>query len=60
MKKFGRRNFKKHRDIKGSDNYIILNISLKFGTLDKMRITYSESKDNLGISVKGLITSLGI
>ena len=60
MKNCGRRNVRKHREIKGSDNYIILNISLKFGSLDKMRITYSESKDNLGISVKGLITSLGI
>ena len=60
MKNCGRQNVRKHRDIKGSDNYIILNILLKFGSLDKMRITYSESKDNIGRSVKGLITSLGI
>ena len=60
MKNCGRQNVRKHREIKGSDNYIILNKLLKFGSLDKMRITYSESKDNLGISVKGLITYLGI
>ena len=53
MKKYGCRNVSKHSEIKDSDKYITLDISLKFGTLDKMRITYSESKDNLGISVRG-------
>ena len=33
---------------------------LKFGSLENMRITSSEPEDHLGISGKGLITSLGI
>ena len=52
------RNVRKHRDIKGSDKYITLYILLKFGSLEKTRITSSESKDNLGRSGKGLITSM--
>ena len=47
-------------EIKGSDTYITLDIFLKFGSMDKKRISYSDPKDNLGISGKGLITSLGI
>ena len=46
MKSFGRRNVIKHRNIKDSDNYITLDILLQFGSLDKMRITSSEPKDN--------------
>ena len=42
------------------DRYVTLDISLKCDSPDKMRITSSESKDNLGISGKGLITSLGL
>ena len=60
MKTFGCRNVRKHIDIKGSYKDITLDILLKFGSLDKMRITSSEPKDNLGRSGKGLITSLGI
>ena len=60
MKNCGRHNVSKDREIKGSGKYVTLYISLKFGSLDKMRITSSEPKDNLGRSVKGLITSLGI
>ena len=37
-----------------------MGISLNFGSLDKMKITYSEPKDNLGRSGKRFITSLGI
>ena len=37
-----------------------MDIPLKFGILDKMRITYSEPKYNLLVSGKGLITTLGI
>ena len=37
-----------------------LEISLKFGSLEKMIITSTEPKDNLGRSVKGLINSLGL
>ena len=60
MKICGCRNVRKHREIKGSDKYVTLYISLKFESLDKMRITSSESKDHFGRSGKGLITSLGI
>ena len=60
MKNFGRCNVRKHRDIKDSDKYNSLDISLTFDSLDKMRITSSEPKDNLVRSGKGLITSLGI
>ena len=45
MKNYGHPNVIKHRDIKGSENYVTLEISLKFGSLDKMKITSSESKD---------------
>ena len=60
MKICGRRNLRKHREIKVSDMYVTLDISLKFDSLDKMKITSSESKDNLVISGKWLINSLGI
>ena len=50
----------KHKEIKGNDKYITLDILLKFDSLDKMRITSSESKDKLEISGKELITSLGL
>ena len=60
MTNCGRRNVRKHIYIKGSDKYVTFDISLKFDSLDKMRITSSESKVNLGISGKGLITSLGL
>ena len=43
-----------------SDKYITLEISLKVGSLDKMKTTYSDPKDDLGRSGKGLITSLGL
>ena len=55
-----RHNVRKHREIKNGEKCIALEISLKFGSLDKMKITSSEPKDYLGRSVKGLITSLGI
>ena len=42
MKNCGRRNVSKHRYIKGSDKYVTLDIPLKFDSMDKMRITYSE------------------
>ena len=60
MKNCGRGNVRKHREIKGSDKYVTLDISLKFFSLDKMRITSSDPKDNLVRSGKGLIASLGI
>ena len=60
MKNCGRCNVRKHRDITGSDKYVTLYISLRFGSLGKMRIKSSEPKDNSGRSGKGLITSLGL
>ena len=50
---------KKHKEIRGSDKYVTLDISSKFDSLDKMKITFWESKGKLERSVKGLITSLG-
>ena len=41
MKNCGRRNVRKHREIKGSENYFTLEISLNFDSLDKMRIKSS-------------------
>ena len=46
MKNCGCRNVMKHREIKGSNKHVTLDISLKFDSLYKMEITYSESKDN--------------
>ena len=48
MKNGGCRNVRKHREIKVSYKYVTLDISLKFGILDKMRIKSSETKDNFG------------
>ena len=41
MKNHGRRNFRKHKYIKGSYKYVTLDISLKFDSMDKMKITSS-------------------
>ena len=60
MKKYGCCNVRKHREIKSGEKYITFDILLKFGSLDKMKITSSEPKDNLVRSGKGLITSLGL
>ena len=46
--------------MEGSDKYVTLEILLKFYSLENMIITSSESKDNLGRSVKGLINSMGL
>ena len=59
MKNCGCRNVRKHKEIKGSDKIVTLNISSNFDSLDKMKITSSESKGELEILEKGLVTSLG-
>ena len=59
MKNCGCGNVRKHREIKGSDKYVALHISLKFDSLDKMKIISSYSKEKLEKSGKGLIASLG-
>ena len=58
MKNCGRRKVRKHKEIKGSDKIVTLNVSAKFDSLDKMETTYSKSKGKLGISGKGLVTAL--
>ena len=37
MKNCGCRNVRKHREIRGSDKYVTLDISSKFDNLDKMK-----------------------
>ena len=58
MKNCAGQNVRKHKDIKGSDKYVTVEISLKFDSLDKMKITSTESKRKLEGSEKELITSL--
>ena len=58
MKNCGRHKVRKHKEIKGSDKCVTLNISEKFESLNKMEITSSESKGKLGRLVKGLVTAL--
>ena len=60
MKNGGRRNVRKHREIKNGEKYITLDISLKFFSLDKIKITSSDKKYCVGRSEKMLITSLGL
>ena len=60
MKSCGRHSVWKHREIKNNDQYINLGISLKFGNLEKLKITSSEPKYYLGISGKGLINYMGL
>ena len=57
MKNCGRRKVSKHKEIKGRDKIVTLDISAKFDILNKMKTTSSESKVKLGISGKGLVTA---
>ena len=59
-KNCGCRNVRKQRKINDGKKYTTLDIYLKFFSMDKMKFTSSEPKDSLGISGKGLITSLGM
>ena len=59
MQIFGRRNVSKHKEIKVSDKYVTLEISLKSDSLDKMKIASSKSKEKPERLGKGLITYLG-
>ena len=66
MKNCGCLKVRKHNEIKGSDKcvtlniYEILNNSEKFDNLNKMETTSSESKVELEISGKGLVTALAL
>ena len=44
MKNCGRRNVSKHKEIRGSDKDVTLDISSKFDSLEKMKNISSESK----------------
>ena len=46
MKNCGCRKVRKHKEIKGSDKIVTLEISAKFDSLNKMETTSSESKEN--------------
>ena len=58
MKNCGRRKFRKHKEIKGSDKIVNLNVSETFDSLNKMETTSLESKGKLGRLGKGLVTAL--
>ena len=60
MKNLGRQKFRKHKEIKGSDKIVTLNVSAKFDSLNKTETTYSESKRKLGRSGKGLVIALAL
>ena len=60
MKNGGCRKVRKHKEIKGSDKCVTLNISEKFDSLNKMETTSSESKIKLGRSGKVLVTALAL
>ena len=45
MKNCGRRKVSKHKEIKGSEKIVTLNVSAKFYSLNKMETTSSESKE---------------
>ena len=58
MKNCGCRKVRKHKEIKGSNKIVTLNVSAKFDSLNKMKTTSSESKGRLGRPGKGLVTAL--
>ena len=67
MRNCGKRNFRKHREIKESDErvtyenmYEILKFSELVGNLDKMETTSSESKVKMEGSGKWLVTALAL
>ena len=58
MKNCGRRKVRKHKEIKGSDKSVTLDISSKFDSLNKMKNTSSDSKVKLERSGKVLVIAL--
>ena len=54
MKNCGRRKVRKHKEIKGSDKIVNLDISSKFESLNKMKTTSSQSKFFFGKIRKGV------
>ena len=60
MKNCGRRNVRKHKQIRGSDKCVTFNVSETFDSLNKMETTSSDSKGKLLRSGKGLVTALAL
>ena len=60
MKICGRRKVRKHKEIRGSDKCVTLNISKKFDSMNKIETISSESKGKLGRSGRGLVTALDL
>ena len=60
MKTGGRFKVRKHKEIKGSDKIVTLNVSAKFDSLNRMKTKSSESKGKLRRSGKGLVTALAL
>ena len=58
MKNCGRHKVNKHKEIKGGYKIVTLYISSKFDGMNKIKTTSSESKEELKISVNGLVTAL--
>ena len=58
MKNCGCHRVRKHKEIKDSDKIFTLDISAKFDSLNKMKTTFSGSKENFERSRKGLVTAL--
>ena len=54
------RKVRKHKDIKGGDKIVTLNVSSKFDSTNKIETTSSESKGKFGRSGKGLVTALAL
>ena len=54
------KNVSKHKEIKGSDKCVTLNVSAKFDSLNKMETTSSESKVKMEGSGKWLVTALDL
>ena len=58
MKNCGCSKGRKHKEIKGSDKSVTLDISSNFDSLNKIKITSSESKGKQERSGNGLVNSL--
>ena len=54
IKNCGLRKARKQKEIKGINKYVTLEISLKFDSMNKMKITSSESKGKIGKIRKGV------
>ena len=60
MTSCGRHNVRKDREIKNGEKFIILDIHSKIYCLDNMGATSSEPRYYMGLTGKGLTTSLDL